>query len=287
MLIRMKFAFVKMHGAGNDFLVADDREERFPIRDRDWMAGITARRTGVGSDGILLIQRSDRASFRMRFINPDGGEVDMCGNGARCIARHAHTLGIATDSMTIETRAGILEARLEGDRVRLRMTDPKDWRADQTLTVGDRTVRYTFVNTGVPHVVVETDSLAATDVEGLGRAIRRHPAFQPDGTNVNFAQLTGPGELAVRTYERGVEGETLACGTGIVASGLTLSERHRLPLPVRVRAASGDVLEVSGERTGGGLARVTLCGPAVYVFEGTLEYGGVSDPRNAARQGKA
>lgn len=279
----MKISFVKMHGAGNDFLVADDREERFPIRDRDWMARIAARRTGVGSDGVLLIQRSDRASFRMRFINPDGGEVDMCGNGARCIARHAHTLGIVPATMTIETRAGILEANLEGDRVRLRMTDPKDWRMDQTLSIGDQAFRYTFVNTGVPHVVVETDSLETTDVEGLGRALRRHPAFQPDGTNVNFAQRTGPDAISVRTFERGVEGETLACGTGIVASGLTMAQRHQMPLPVRVRAASGDVLEVSGERSGGGLSRVTLCGPAVYVFEGTLLYDDASATGQAAR----
>jgi diaminopimelate epimerase len=279
----MKISFVKMHGAGNDFLVADDREERFPIRDRDWMARIAARRTGVGSDGVLLIQRSDRASFRMRFINPDGGEVDMCGNGARCIARHAHTLGIVPSTMTIETRAGILEANLEGDRVRLHMTDPKDWRMDQTLSIGDQAFRYTFVNTGVPHVVVETDSLETTDVEGLGRALRRHPAFQPDGTNVNFAQRTGPDAISVRTFERGVEGETLACGTGIVASGLTMAQRHQMPLPVRVRAASGDVLEVSGERSGGGLSRVTLCGPAVYVFEGTLLYDDASATGQAAR----
>jgi diaminopimelate epimerase len=279
----MKISFVKMHGAGNDFLVADDREERFPIRDRDWMARIAARRTGVGSDGFLLIQRSDRASFRMRFINPDGGEVDMCGNGARCIARHAHTLGIVPATMTIETRAGILEANLEGHRVRLRMTDPKDWRMDQTLSIGDQAFRYTFVNTGVPHMVVETDSLETTDVEGLGRALRRHPAFQPDGTNVNFAQRTGPDAISVRTFERGVEGETLACGTGIVASGLTMAQRHRMPLPVRVRTASGDVLEVSGERSGGGLSRVTLCGPAVYVFEGTLLYDDASAAGQAAR----
>lgn len=274
----MKFSFVKMHGAGNDFIVADDRDERFPIRDRDWLARISARRTGVGSDGILLIQRSDCASFRMRFINPDGGEVDMCGNGARCIARHAHTLGIAPAAMSIETRAGILEANLEGDRVRLRMTDPKDWRIGQTLVIGDHSFPYTFVNTGVPHVVVETDSLETTDVEGLGRAIRRHAAFQPAGTNANFASRTGPDSISVRTYERGVEGETLACGTGIVASGLTLARRHGMPLPVRVRAASGDVLEVSGEPSDNGFSRVTLCGPAVYVFEGSLAHADASTP---------
>lgn len=203
----------------------------------------------------------------------------MCGNGARCIARHAHTLGIAPAAMSIETRAGILEANLEGDRVRLRMTDPKDWRIGQTLVIGDQSLPYTFVNTGVPHVVVETDSLETTDVEGLGRAIRRHAAFQPAGTNANFASRTGPDSISVRTYERGVEGETLACGTGIVASGLTLARHHGMPLPVRVRAASGDVLEVSGEPMDNGFSRVTLCGPAVYVFEGSLSHEDASTPK--------
>lgn len=276
----MNLSFVKMHGAGNDFIVVDDREERFPIRDREWMVRIMARQTGVGSDGILLIQRSDRADFRMRFINPDGGEVDMCGNGARCIARHAHALGIAPVSMTLETRAGILRATIEGDRVRLRMTDPKDLRTDQVLTIGDQPLPYAFINTGVPHVVVETSEIETTDVEGLGRAIRWHAAFQPDGTNVNFAQHTGQNSLSVRTFERGVERETLACGTGIVASGLILAARHHMPLPVRVQAASGDVLEVSGDLAAGAATAVTLCGPAVYVFHGNLSYGETpaSDP---------
>lgn len=268
----MNISFVKMHGAGNDFIVVDDREEQFPLHDRDWMVRIANRRTGVGSDGILLIQPSKQADFRMRFINPDGGEVDMCGNGARCIARHAYTLGIAPISMSIETRAGPLHADIVGEQVRLQMMDPKDWVIDQPLKVRDQTFSYTFLNTGVPHVVLETADVSSVDVDDLGRSIRWHAAFQPEGTNVNFVQRTGPGTLTVRTYERGVEEETLACGTGIVASGLAMARRHGMSLPVQVRAAGGDVLEVNGDLSLRGGTQVTLCGPAVTVYQGSLLY---------------
>ena len=270
----MNIPFWKMHGAANDFLVVDDRALTFPATDTRWLAQVMARRTGVGSEGVLLIQPSTRADFRMRFFNPDGGEVDMCGNGARCIARLGHEIGAAPRTMTIETAAGLLQAEVHGDQVLLHLYDPKDWRLDRQLVIGDRTYTYHFVNSGVPHVVMEVDDLAGLDVQGLGSAIRYHADFAPKGTNANFIQVTGPDALRLRTYERGVEGETLACGTGMVACGLIAGELGRVTNPVKVTPVSGDVLEVGFVPTAEGAAKVTLRGPAVHVFKGMLDYPG-------------
>jgi len=268
----MKIPFWKMHGAANDFILVDDRSQAFPCGDAAWLRAIMSRRTGVGSEGVLLIQPSQEASFRMRFFNPDGGEVDMCGNGARCIAKLAHEIGVAPRQMSIETPAGIVRAEARGDLVQLFMTAPKDWRMGGTITAGGRTIAYDFVNSGVPHVVVRVDDLDGADVHGLGRAIRHHADFAPKGTNANFIQITGADALRVRTYERGVEAETLACGTGMVACGLIAGKLGLVKTPVKVTCASGDTLEVSFTPTADGAADVTLLGPAVHVFRGELEH---------------
>ncbi len=262
--------FWKMHGAANDFILVDDRQETFPANDRAWLARIANRRTGIGSEGILLIQPSTKADFRMRFFNPDGGEADMCGNGARCIARLAYELGAAPARMAFETPAGIVRADVRGDQVLLNMTEPREWRLDREVAIEGRSYGYGFVNTGVPHVVIELADLQSVHVRKLGEAIRRHPDFAPAGTNVNFIQVTGPNSLRVRTYERGVEDETLACGTGMVASGLIAARAGRVNPPVQITPASGDRLEVNFESTSDGARNVTLLGPAVHVFEGTL-----------------
>lgn len=269
-----RIPFWKMHGAANDFIVVDDRSLAFPAGDAAWLRGLMARRTGIGSDGVLLIQPSPRADFRMRFFNPDGGEVDMCGNGARCIARLAHELGAAPAQMAFETGAGTVRAEVEGANVRLTLTDPKDWRLGRTLDANGRAVAYDFVNSGVPHAVVAVDDLDATDVAGLGRAIRYHADFAPRGTNANFITVTGPDTVRVRTYERGVEAETLACGTGIVAAALVAGRTGRVAPPVRVQPASGDTLVVDFRLTADGAEQVTLFGPAAHVFRGEMTYGG-------------
>jgi diaminopimelate epimerase len=260
-----------MHGAANDFILVDDRAGTFPVNDPAWISAIASRRTGVGSEGVLLIQPSSKADFRMRFFNPDGGEVDMCGNGARCIARLAHEIGAAPRKMSIETPAGIVHAEARGDLVLLTMTEPFDWRFRQTLSLSGSTYAYNFVNTGVPHAVIAVDDLAATDVQNLGAAIRYHEAFAPKGTNANFIHCDG-NFLHVRTYERGVEGETLACGTGMVACGLIAGKLGLVNPPVKVIPASGDVLEVNYTDTGAGATQVTLLGPARHVFQGTLNH---------------
>ena len=268
----MKISFWKMHGAANDFILVDDRQQAFPASDQAWLAQIMARHTGVGSEGLLLVQPSDRADFRMRFFNPDGGEVELCGNGARCIARFAHDRGVAPASMKIETMAGEVRADVLGARVRLHMPPPRDWQLNRRLTAEGRELTYHFVNTGVPHAVLEAADLAVVDVARVGAAIRRHTAFLPRGTNVNFIQTTAAGEVRVRTFERGVEAETLACGTGMVASALIAGKLGRATTPVRVRPASGDELEVNFVLTPDGARDVTLLGPAEYVFQGELSY---------------
>ena len=269
----MLIPFHKMHGAANDFIVVDDRQQTFPIHDQEWMAAVMARNTGIGSEGILLIQPSESADFRMRFFNPDGGEVDMCGNGARCIARLARELGVASDTMTFNTLAGVVSAEVMGDIVRLTLTPPVDWRMDQTLTVDGETVRYHFVNSGVPHVVIEVADVSAVDVPALGVAIRSHDDFSPGGTNVNFITVTGSNALRLRTYERGVEAETPACGTGIVASALLAGRAGRVAPPVLITSAGGHELTVDYRLTEEGAEDVTLTGPTEHVFQGAIEYG--------------
>lgn len=268
----MKIPFWKMHGAGNDFILVDDRNLKFPASDHAWLAALGSRRTGVGCEGIILIQPSDTAHFAMRFFNPDGSEVDMCGNGARCIARLAHEIGVAPDHMKFETGAGLIEAEMVGERVRLAMTLPKDWRLNQVLDLGGVKRPYGFVNSGVPHVVMPVADLDAEDVARNGAAIRYHADFAPKGTNANFIKVTGPSSLRIRTYERGVEAETLACGTGMVAAGLIAGRMGWVKAPVAITCASGDVIEVNFVLTETSAEKVTMLGPAAHVFEGMLQY---------------
>lgn len=259
----MPIPFWKMHGAGNDFILVDDRSLSFPLADLALLVHLCDRRRGVGAEGILLLQPSSAADFRMRFLNPDGSEVDMCGNGARCIARLACEIGAAPADMRIETAAGIVRAEVLPPLVRLHLPAPKDWRMDLPLAWNGREVPIHFVNSGVPHAVCVVDHLADTDVAVLGAAIRRHPLFAPAGTNADFVQITGPRSLAIRTYERGVEAETLACGTGIAAAALVARRLGLVGAPVQVLTAGGDILDV-------GEAPLTLTGPAEHVFRGEI-----------------
>ena len=268
----MKIKFWKMHGAQNDFVLFDDRRGRFPVADRAFIARVAARHSGIGSEGVMLIQKSATADFRMRFFNPDGGEVDMCGNGARCVARLAFELGAADKKMTIETKAGRLKAQVMQKAVRIWLTEPTGWRLDGSLELAGKSLIYDFVNTGVPHVVIRTNDLNEVDVCKTGAEIRHHREFAPAGTNVNFVEVLPDGALTVRTYERGVEAETPACGTGVTACGLVAARHGWVKLPVKVQVASGDVLVVDGRLTADGVSDVTLTGPTEHVFEGMVEY---------------
>jgi diaminopimelate epimerase len=261
----MKISFYKMHGAGNDFIMVDDRTLTFPVGDRAFLERIGSRRTGIGCDGIILLQPSETADLRMRFINPDGNEQDMCGNGARCFARLAYDLGGAPASMTIETRAGLVRAKVEGAAVQLELTDPTDWRMEL-----DAGLEWPVdcVNTGVPHAVVRVDDLEHLNLPVLGSHLRHHELFAPEGANANFVKVEEDATLSVRTYERGVEDETLACGTGVAAAALIAARHGWIELPVAVHCAGGYDLLVDSDAGG-----TTLSGGAEYVFEGELDYG--------------
>ena len=256
----MRVPFVKMHGAGNDFVMIDDRNALFPSDAHGAVAAIAPRGVGIGCEGVILVQRSASADFRMRFFNPDGSEADMCGNGARCVAAFAREIGAAAaDRMRFETRAGIVEAEIAGpELVRVALPDPSD-------------LRDGFVNSGVPHAVVPVDDLAAVDVAREGRRIRFSADFAPGGANVDFVAYAPPDGLSIRTYERGVEAETGACGTGAVAAALVGVAQHGLRFPVVVRTALGYELSVDGEFDGSRFVRVTLTGPVKRVYDGFVD----------------
>ena len=207
----------------------------------------------------------------MRYFNADGGEAEMCGNGARCFARFANKVGGQKAKISFETPAGVISAELEGDLVTLRMTEPTDLRLNVDLPVAAENKTVHFINSGVPHVVIPVAKIDDVDVRREGAAIRHHKMFSPNGTNVNFIEKRGPNKIAIRTYERGVEDETLACGTGIVASALIFAASENTNGPINVIARGGDELEVGFEKSGDRFRNVTLTGPAEFVFEGTIE----------------
>lgn len=269
----MNVPFWKMHGAGNDFILINAMHE--PLNPASsTIAAWCRRHTGVGAEGLILL-RPPRADghFFMQFFNPDGAEAEMCGNGARCAARLAHDLQIAPPAMRIETAAGRLLAEVlpSDGGVRLELPPPRDCHLDQPLDLeGQAPLRYAFANTGVPHAVIECNDLDRVAVDTLGAAIRHHRDFAPRGTNVNFIVVTAPGTLRIRTYERGVEAETLACGTGVAAAAVTAVLRGRVTSPVTVCTAGGDHLSVALEVRNGVPGPVILTGPAVYTFTGAL-----------------
>jgi diaminopimelate epimerase len=260
-----------MDGAGNDFILIDNRAGDIDLN-RSQIAHLCDRHRGIGADGVLLLENpSDHADFRMRYFNADGGEAEMCGNGARCFARFAQKMAGAQGKISFETPAGVISAELAGDLVTLRMTDPTDLRLNVSLSIGLQKRKVHFINSGVPHVVVPVQQIGDVDVPREGSAIRRHEAFSPKGANVNFIEKRGPEKIAIRTYERGVEDETLACGTGVVASALIFAATENVDGPIDVIARGGDELRVGFERTDKLFRNVTLTGPAEFVFEGTIE----------------
>lgn len=262
--------FTKMNGAGNDFVMLDNRDLSQSL-DRDAIARLCDRHRGVGSDGLIAVEpATNGADFKMRYYNADGGEAEMCGNGARCFARFAGRLAGKSDRISFETQAGVIGAEFIGEHIRLAMSDPHAEAGAVELLVADEKLKVYFVNTGVPHAVVFVEDLENTDIVRLGRALRHHPHFAPKGTNANFVGELPGGGIAIRTYERGVEDETLACGTGVCAAALIFSKLTGAASPVSVLVRGGDTMQVGFERGESGWKKVTLTGPADFVFDGTL-----------------
>jgi len=259
--------FVKMHGAGNDFVLIDDREGTFPAYDYMRLATLGSRSSGVGCEGIILVQRSESCDFKMRFFNPDGSEADLCGNGARCVAAFARAIGAAgADRMRFETAAGVIDAEiLDETLVRVAMPPPKDFGDD-------------FVVAGVPHKIVPVENLAKTDVVREGRRIRLSAEFAPNGTNVDFVTYRVPNRVVIRTYERGVEAETGACGTGSVAAAVIGVKDYGLEFPVQVKTVQGYELTVDGVFDGETFSSIALTGPVKRVFEGVIDFDALDIP---------
>ena len=260
-----------MNGAGNDFVMIDNRAGEVQLKAEE-IVRICDRHAGVGADGILLLEKgSNGADFRMRYYNRDGGEAEMCGNGARCFARFANKVAGAPKQISFQTPAGLIRGELDGDLVTLQMSDPKDLRLNVELELEGEDAKVHFINSGVPHVVVAVARVDVVNVFARGRAIRRHEMFSPAGANVNFIEKRAPRKISIRTYERGVEDETLACGTGVVASALVFAATENVDGPINVTVRSGSELSVDFKRAGEKLTHVTLTGPAEFAFEGTID----------------
>src|SRR5687767_15346 len=271
-------SFSKMAGGGNDFVVIDNRALKI-TEVEELTRRICTRALSVGADGLILIENSVRATFRMRYYNSDGSLSEFCGNGTRCAARFAFMNVIAGKQMTIETDAGIVSAVIgDAGTVTITLPPPYAFRPERPVKIGETVVRGSSIMVGVPHYVIflrdPSTSLGtgfwSQDIASLGRAIRKHPEMQPQGTNVNCVVVRGDHSVEVRTYERGVEAETLSCGSGVVASAVTSALFGRVKSPVNVLVRSGTTYEVAFDMTDGGVDNVRLKGDARLIFKSTL-----------------
>ncbi|WP_243359962.1 diaminopimelate epimerase [Fundidesulfovibrio terrae] len=263
-------AFHKMQGCGNDFVIIDNREYKVPVADMaEWARKVCRKCFGVGADGLIFLEASPAgvsADYVWHFYNADGSRAEMCGNGARCASKLGSLLGFASKKHVLGTDAGGVEAQvLDDGQVRVRLTPAVDLKTGMELDVDGQKLTVHFVNTGVPHAVVFFDDVSLVDVKRLGRAIRFHEAFAPKGTNANFVTVKDSGHLVLRTYERGVEDETYACGTGACASAVIAHALGLAGQDVDVTTTGGEVLGVGLE---GG--QVYLRGAAEIAFSGVL-----------------
>lgn len=268
----MLLEFTKMSGAGNDFILFDNRDGKTRLTPEQ-IVRLCHRQFGVGADGVmgLVPCPSGRADWAWQFHNNDGSAAEMCGNGARCFARYVRRLTGATGDVTFETAAGVIRARFDGERVTVNLTPPHGLRLNESVPLAQGSASIHSLNTGVPHAILYVDDADRAMVGPVGAEVRWHAHFQPRGTNVNFVEVKGPDHIRVRTYERGVEGETLACGTGVTAAALVSARLRGFKSPVRVQVQGGDELAVSFTEKDGEFHDVALTGPATFVFEGRVE----------------
>lgn len=258
-----------MQASGNDFIIIDHREPFIPDV-REFAKKVCVRQFSVGADGVLLIEKSSKADFKMRVINADGSEAEMCGNGSRCVVLYARDILKIRVPLTMETLGGLVTGDIKDTWIKVKLVEPKEYRAGITIDINGKKSSVSFVNTMVPHAVHFTDNLKDFPVREMGRAIRNHKEFAPRGTNVNFVQVLGPSEIFVRTYERGVEDETFACGTGVTASSVVSAIEHKVKSPVRVNTQGGEIIKVHFDLAGGRPTNVHLEGEAHFSFKGEL-----------------
>lgn len=262
--------FVKMHGAGNDFIMLNGFHNP-PELDRKLIAALCSRHRGIGADGLIVILASEKANFRMVYFNNDGGEADMCGNGARCAARYAFDTGIASNPISFETRSGMAEAEIHGAEVLVGIGEVTGIATGMRLEGIEDEVH--FADSGVPHAVIlkeEVESMPEIEFMRRAKKLRHHEHFGSKGTNVNFATVHGEHEIHFRTYERGVEDETEACGTGAAAVSVVTAHLGLTSSPVTCVTSGGDHIVVGFDRSDEGAKNCTLLGPVVVVFEGSF-----------------
>ncbi len=260
-----------MQGSGNDFLLVDNRRGILKGKGlRDLAITLCHRHYSVGADGLIVIVPSRKADFKWRFFNSDGSEAEMCGNGSRCAARFAYLKKIAKRNLSFETLAGIIHAEVRTNVVEVQLTGVSGLRMNIAVPLDSGLRMGHFINTGVPHLVYLSKDLESEDIDRIGRTTRYHELFKPAGTNVNFTQIQGRHKIGIRTYERGIEGETLACGTGAVASALVAGALGAVVSPVEVLTRGGERLVISFERTADGFSNIHLAGTAEVICEGVV-----------------
>ena len=255
----MKISFHKYQGTGNDFVMVDDRNETFPAENTALISFLCDRRMGVGADGVILIQNHPEHDFRMIYFNPDGSK-SLCGNGSRCAIAFAKTLGVIGNQTVFETTDGVHDAFIEGEIVHFHLYD---------IGQAERHGEDWFINTGSPHHIKIVRDLDQMDILQPGREIRHSTSYQPAGTNVNFVETTPEG-IKVRTYERGVEDETLSCGTGVTACALVAGLMD-YDSPVKVETKGGNLTVSFIKTEAKSFQDIYLAGPAKKVFEGIVE----------------
>jgi len=262
----MELAFSKYNGCGNDFILIDNRSHSFPLANPHSIQRLCERQRGIGADGLILLEPSSTADFRMRIYNADGFETEMCGNGARCIVQFARELGMHQNNFTVETMHRILKACVNEATITIDMGLPQDIEWSLPLSMNEISLTLHHLNTGVPHAVIFVEDLEDPKWMKLAPKIRSHAYFLPKGVNVNFASIRST-EIWIRTYERGVEGETLACGTGAAATAIAAAVQHSVESPVSIRTLSGDLLKIKFE-TSPKIQNVCMEGPASCTFKG-------------------
>jgi len=263
-----KIRFFKMSASGNDFILFDNRMGVLPQDLPGLVRRICRRRFSIGADGVLVLEQSQKADFRMRYFNADGGEVPVCGNGAMCIARFAQLLGMVREETAFEAPDGRHKAKIRRDSVMLKLKEPSEVKVGFPLMLGEKTVEASSVNTGVPHLVIILDDVARAPVLSWGRKLRYYPLFGNQGANVDFVQVLDGNRLILRTYERGVEGETLACGTGAAASALIAGWNGMVSPPVEVKTKGGGILKIYFKISEKKAEDVWIEGKVELAFEG-------------------
>lgn len=261
--------FSKMHGAGNDFIMINDMDESLRITE-ELITALCKRHFGVGADGVVILRPSREYDFTMLYFNSDGSRAGMCGNGARCAARFAINEEISGAEMVFQTDSGTVRGKIEEEEVEVSLGKVKGLRLNLEL----KNLRISYAEAGVPHVVIfngQDNSVQSSDFKALARQIRYSEEFEPEGTNVNLVNITGDNSLSYRTYERGVEDETRACGTGAAAVSVIASHLGKVGKPVECRTAGGDILRINFEKEDYGASSCYLTGPAVETFRGRVD----------------